>query len=125
MSSRVPPVMIALLLITVCAFALALAEGGAGIGVSIYAVVAVVTITFSHARPDGWPGRLFEVSRASRTLLAHRLLTQMAALVCLVSAHFVGEKASYLGAGAFPPAVPITRDALNDDGADLVTGRRR
>ena len=94
MSSRVPPVMIALLLITVCAFALALAEGGAGIGVSIYAVVAVVTITFSRARPDGWPGRLFEVSRASRTLLAHRLLTQMAALVCLVSAHFVGEKAS-------------------------------
>lgn len=93
-NSGVAPVAIALLLMTVSAIALALAESGAGFGVWIYVVVAIAAITFSRARPDGWPGRLFDGSRASRTLLAHRLLTQLAALVCLLSAHYVSGKVS-------------------------------
>lgn len=93
-NSRVPPVAIVLLLMTVSAIALALAESGAGFGVWIYVVVAIAAIKVSRARPDGWPGRLFDGSRDSRTLLAHRLLTQLAALVCLLSAHYVSENVS-------------------------------
>jgi hypothetical protein len=97
---RVPSVVIALLLIVVAsAIALALAENGAGFGVWIYAVLAIAAMTFTHVRPDGWPGRLFEVSRASRTLLANRLLTQIAALACLLSAQYaIGNVSAALSA---------------------------
>jgi hypothetical protein len=92
---RVPSVVIALLLIVAAsAIALALAENGAGFGVWIYAVLAIAAITFTHVRPDGWPGRLFEVSRTSRTLLANRLLTQIAALACLLSAQYASGNVS-------------------------------
>ena len=91
--SRVAFVVIALLL-TASAIGLALAEGDAGLGVWIYAVVAIAVITFSRARPDFWPGRLFEASSPSRISLVHRLLTQIAALVCLLAAHALSGKVS-------------------------------
>ncbi|MCP1496528.1 Mn2+/Fe2+ NRAMP family transporter [Pseudomonas migulae] len=75
-----------LLLMTASTIALTLAGGSASIGVWIYVVVVIAAITLSRARPDGWPGRLFEVSKPLRTALTQRLLTQLAALVCLLSA---------------------------------------
>ncbi|BCX67700.1 hypothetical protein [Pseudomonas izuensis] len=83
--SRVASAVIAMLL-TVSAIALALTDGTAGIGIGLYAAVIIAVTQFSRAMPDAWPGCLFEVSKASRSSLAQRLLTQMAALVCLLSA---------------------------------------
>jgi hypothetical protein len=73
-------------LLTISAIALALIDSPPAVGIWLYAVVAIAVMTFSRAMPDAWPGCLFEVSKASRTSLAQRLLSQMAALVCLVSA---------------------------------------
>lgn len=91
--SRVAFTVMAMLL-TVSAIALALTDGTPSVGIWLYAVAAIAVITFSRAMPDAWPGCLFEVSKASRTSLAQRLLTQMAALVCLLSAQAMSGKVS-------------------------------
>lgn len=82
------------LLLTVSAIVLVLTGGTTAMGVCIYAVVAIAALTFSRARPDVWPGRLFEVPRIRRASLAQRLLTQMAALVFLLSAHSLSGNVS-------------------------------
>lgn len=92
--SRVASVVGVLLLMAASVLGLTQAEGNSGMGVWIYALVAIVAIACSRGRPDGWPGRLFEVSRSLRATLAHRLLTQMAALVCLLLAHYLSGEAS-------------------------------
>lgn len=69
------------LLLTVSAIGLALA--GVSAGVWIYAAVALAAAALSRGGPDRWPGCMFEGPRVS---LAHRLLTQLAALVCLLLA---------------------------------------
>jgi hypothetical protein len=95
MSKRhVVSVVIALLLMTASTAGLLLIEGGTGIGISIYAVVAIAAITLSRARPTQWPGCLFDVANSSRTVLAHRLLTQLAALVCLLLAQCLSGRVS-------------------------------
>ncbi len=86
MSHRSAFIVIALLL-TVSAIVLVLTDGTCTMGIWIYAMVAIAALTFSRAMPDVWPGRLFEVSRIKRASLGQRLLTQMAALVFLLSAH--------------------------------------
>ncbi|WP_285434322.1 hypothetical protein [Pseudomonas sp. fls2-241-R2A-110] len=84
--NRIAFVVIALLL-TVSAIVLVLTGGTAAMGVCIYVVVAIAALAFSRARPDVWPGRLFEASRIKRASLTQRLLTQLAALVFLLAAH--------------------------------------
>jgi hypothetical protein len=91
--NRVAFVVIALLL-TVSAIVFVLTGGTAAMGVCIYVVVAIAALTFSRARPDAWPSRLFEVPRIRRASLAQRLLTQMAALVFLLSAHSLSGNVS-------------------------------
>jgi hypothetical protein len=87
MSHRRVGFVVITLLLTVSAIALALTDGTSTMGIWIYAMVAIAALTFSRAMPDVWPGRLFEVSKIKRASLAQRLLTQMAALVFLFSAH--------------------------------------
>jgi hypothetical protein len=82
------------MLLTVSAIILALTDGTSAVGIWLYAVVAMAVMTFSRAMPDAWPGCLFEVSKASRTSLAQRLLSQMAALACLVSAQAMNGNVS-------------------------------
>jgi hypothetical protein len=91
--SRVGFTVLAMLL-TVSAIILALTDGTPAVGIWLYAVVAIAVMAFSRAMPDAWPGCLFEVSKASRTSLAQRLLSQMAALVCLLSAQAMSGNVS-------------------------------
>lgn len=93
-NSNVVSVVIALLLMTASAIGLLLIEDITVLGIWIYAVVAVAAITFSRARPTRWPGCLFDVASSSRVLLAHRLLTQLAALACLLLAQCLGGRVS-------------------------------
>lgn len=81
-------------LLTISAIALALTDSPPAVGIWLYAVVAIAVMTFSQAMPDAWPGCLFEVSKASRSSLAQRLLSQMAALVCLLSAQAMSGNVS-------------------------------
>ncbi|NUT76852.1 hypothetical protein HNO86_17570 [Pseudomonas sp. C1C7] len=83
--SRVAFTVIAVLL-TISAIVLALTDGIPGVGIGLYVVVAIAVTQFSRAMPEAWPACLFEVSKASRSSLAQRLLIQLAALVCLLSA---------------------------------------
>ncbi|VVP85921.1 hypothetical protein PS918_02775 [Pseudomonas fluorescens] len=83
--SRVACTVIAMLL-TISAIVMALTDGIPGIGIGLYVVVAIAVTKFSRAMPEAWPGCLFEVSKASRSSLVQRLLIQLAALVCLLSA---------------------------------------
>jgi hypothetical protein len=89
---RAALIIIAPLLITASAMGLPQIEGG--VGVWGYAVVALAAAALSRSRPDRWPGCLFDLPRPSRISLIHRLLTQSAALVCLLLAQCLSGKAS-------------------------------
>ncbi|MGE8188699.1 hypothetical protein [Pseudomonas sp. NPDC086278] len=97
---RVASVAAVLLLMTASVAGLMRTEGNSDIGVWIYAAVAILAIACSHGRPDAWPGRVFEPSRSSRSTPGHRLLTQMAALVCLLSAQYLSGEASAIASVA-------------------------
>lgn len=95
MSMRhVVSVVIALLLMTASTIGLLLTEGSTILGIWIYAVVAITARVLSRARPTLWPACLFDVASSSRTVLTHRLLTQSAALVCLLLAQCLSGRVS-------------------------------
>ncbi|NVZ17575.1 MULTISPECIES: hypothetical protein [unclassified Pseudomonas] len=75
-NSTVVPVVIALLLMAAGALGVPLSERGTGLGIWLYAAVAIVAITLSRA----W--------------LTQRLLTQLAALVCLLLAQYLSPYVS-------------------------------
>lgn len=91
--SRIAFTVIALLL-SVSAIALSLTGSVFADGIWLYAVVAIVVITLTRTVPGTWPGCLFDASNASRIALTQRLQTQLAALVCLLTAQVLSGKAS-------------------------------
>jgi hypothetical protein len=91
--NRVALTVIAMLFI-VSTVVVALTESTSGVGIWLYAVVAVAVMGFSRSMPDVWPSCLFDASSASRAALTQRLLTQMAALVFLLSAQTVNGTVS-------------------------------
>ncbi|WP_397453104.1 hypothetical protein [Pseudomonas sp. NA-150] len=85
-NSRPALVAIALLSITACAMGQLQIQDGVGIGVWGYVAVALIATAYSCAKPNAWPGCLFELPRPSRISVTQRLLTQSAAVVCLLLA---------------------------------------
>ncbi|MGG2019778.1 hypothetical protein AB1J88_07065 [Pseudomonas sp. S8] len=82
------------LLFIISTVVLALTESTSGVGIWLYALVAVAVMGVSRSMPDLWLNCLFDASSAWRAALTQRLLTQMAALVCLLSAQTVSGTVS-------------------------------